>query len=1041
MACDAPPPRQELGQLFGSTRPVEGRLTGGFAFSPYTPPSERRSPLTSLKELNRVARRIESEARQKRSSEALRNLALLNLFLDRPEDAVAKLEQAVTPAPGEALLLSDLSASYIARAEHGGSPFDFVRALSAADRAIKADPHLLEARFNRALALEKLFLKGEARQAWNELTVQEQDPGWKSEEEARLLEMSRPAATTSWNDARERLDAVAASTDRKSVDAIVASFPQPARLYAEETLLAQWAKAAELGQNPLAEGKLGSARAIGSALLRRRGDAMVHDAVAAIDAARAEPSPERLQHLIAGHLHYGNGLQLYQQHDFESALPELSRAERELRRGRSPFVHWAIIYLASSDYFKARFVRTRDTLEHLGHSLPKGRYSSLEGRISWLLGSIEILSGRPGDALPRFYDGREHFTRSGELDDLSGMLQHLAIILGSMGRTEEAWTYTYEGLQLADRLQSPRRLYAILDQTGLVCLERNYPDIALYFQSELLRLGERLRDPELIAPSRLRRGQSFRRLNRIAEAQSELAEARHSTAEIQAKDLRRRMESEILTAEAEISLSSQPETAAKNLTNALRYYEASGYRLYFPLIYFIRARAFLAAGDEKLAEKDLRAGLSEIEAVRDSFVEARLRIALQDQFAALFDETLIFLAREGRIAEAFQVSERGHARQLLEELAVESLGHEPPPAPQEGLLSVLEIRRELPPGTVLIKFAALEDRLLVWSLSREREDFREVPIRRADLDSIITKIRADLRAGKDRQSLPELRQAYTWLVEATGSSLADAREIVFIPNRSLHLLPFAALVDPHSERYLVEDRAVVVAPSANVYVRCLRRARQQGNQPPQSALVVGSANPDPGRFGTLRQLRLAEQEAKTVAAAYPQGHLLTGGLATRERFLSEVSRAPEVIHFAGHSVPNPNLPELSMLVFAPDPAKNDSGAVYSHEVYGLRLARTRITVLSACDTANGGLSISEGPMGLVRPFLAAGVPAVIASLMPVEDRQGRDMMTLFHRNLRSGRSAAEALRQAQLSRLAAGGEAAQPVHWASFELIGAALPP
>jgi CHAT domain-containing protein len=80
-------------------------------------------------------------------------------------------------------------------------------------------------------------------------------------------------------------------------------------------------------------------------------------------------------------------------------------------------------------------------------------------------------------------------------------------------------------------------------------------------------------------------------------------------------------------------------------------------------------------------------------------------------------------------------------------------------------------------------------------------------------------------------------------------------------------------------------------------------------------------------------------------------------------------------------------------------------------------------------------------MGLVRPFLAAGVPAVVASLGPVEDRQSRDIMVLFHQGLRAGKPVSEALRQAQLSRLAAGGEAARPVHWAYFELIGAASPP
>jgi CHAT domain-containing protein len=989
----------------------------------------------------RAAQRIQARAEQRASPRELGDLALLQLIEGRPSAAVETLEKATSKAAGDGALLSDLAAAYIARAAEGNRPYDYVRALAVADRALRVDPDLSEARFNRALALERVPLVSAARRAWQEVLSGEEDPGWKSEARARLRRLTRLSAAALWQEQSKSLEDAALRGDVRAVEAIVDRFPQPARLRAEEALLPEWAAHTAAGRHAQAARCLSIARAIGAALLRRDGDAMLHDAVAAIDDARSRRSFTLLRHLVAGHRSYGVGLLAYQRHDFAAAVPSLTTAEMELRQARSPFVAWAIIYLASSDYFHAHFERTRNTLERLSRDLPAGRYPSLEGRIAWILGSIEILRGRPGDALPRFYEGRKLYSRSGEIDELGGMLQHLAMILGASGRPEEAWRHVHAGLRLVDRMQSPRRRLAAFDEAGLLCLQLDHPEAAHYFQDELLDLALRLREPEMIAGAWLRLARGRLRLGQTEEAREQLAAGRRVASRIEDESLRGRLEAEILTTQAEASLPADPEGAIRLLTHGITYSTKAGYHLDLPMLLFIRARAYLAAGRKQLAGRDFRAGLTEIEAARGSFADPRLRIALQDQSAALFDETLTFLAAEGRGNEAFEVSERGHARQLLETLAVASLSTNQDEPRREPILSAEAITRDVPPGIVLLKYAALEDRLLVWALRREGGRFLQLAIGRAEIAARVSRLRSGLRAGGDRRSLPVLRELYRHLVDPVAKLLEGAREIVFVPDRGLELLPFATLVDPRTGRYLIESRAVVVAPSANVHGACLRRSRSQAERPPESALVIAADGFDRARFPRLDSLHHAASEAKRVAAEYPRHRLLTGREARRDRFLAALAEGPDVVHFTGHGVPNPSLPELSMLVLAPGPAKSDSGAVYSHEIYGMRLDRTRIVVLSACDTAIGKLSASEGALGLARPFLAAGTPAVLATLGPVDDELGSDLMASFHRRLRSGEPAAEALRSAQLSQLAAGGERAKPAHWGFFELIGGAQPP
>jgi CHAT domain-containing protein len=102
------------------------------------------------------------------------------------------------------------------------------------------------------------------------------------------------------------------------------------------------------------------------------------------------------------------------------------------------------------------------------------------------------------------------------------------------------------------------------------------------------------------------------------------------------------------------------------------------------------------------------------------------------------------------------------------------------------------------------------------------------------------------------------------------------------------------------------------------------------------------------------------------------------------------------------------------------------------------VSRTRLVVLAACDTGNGYVSDSDGVQSLARPFLAAGVPSVVATLNPVHDLATKTLLTVFHRRFRSGASAAEAMRQAQLS-LLYGPDAAlrSPMYWAPFQVLGA----
>jgi CHAT domain-containing protein len=143
----------------------------------------------------------------------------------------------------------------------------------------------------------------------------------------------------------------------------------------------------------------------------------------------------------------------------------------------------------------------------------------------------------------------------------------------------------------------------------------------------------------------------------------------------------------------------------------------------------------------------------------------------------------------------------------------------------------------------------------------------------------------------------------------------------------------------------------------------------------------------------------------------------------------------DVLHFAGHAIVGRDAPELSHLVLASDGHSN--GAVFSAEIAQWRLPRTRLVVLSGCNTADGKLSATEGASSLARAFFAAGVPAVVSSLWAIEDEATADFFIAFHRRLVQGDPPSVALRETQIKWLGDGPTSAHPVRsWAAFQLFG-----
>ena len=90
-------------------------------------------------------------------------------------------------------------------------------------------------------------------------------------------------------------------------------------------------------------------------------------------------------------------------------------------------------------------------------------------------------------------------------------------------------------------------------------------------------------------------------------------------------------------------------------------------------------------------------------------------------------------------------------------------------------------------------------------------------------------------------------------------------------------------------------------------------------------------------------------------------------------------------------------------------------------------------MLSGCRTAEGTVFTGEGVQGLTAPLLEAGARAVLATRWAIGDRDAGLMIDRFYAAMAAGRTAGDALRQAERDGIAGGLRASV---WGAFTLVG-----
>lgn len=117
------------------------------------------------------------------------------------------------------------------------------------------------------------------------------------------------------------------------------------------------------------------------------------------------------------------------------------------------------------------------------------------------------------------------------------------------------------------------------------------------------------------------------------------------------------------------------------------------------------------------------------------------------------------------------------------------------------------------------------------------------------------------------------------------------------------------------------------------------------------------------------------------------------------------------------------------------PDNLEDGILTASEISKLDLRGLDLVVLSACQTALGDVD-NEGVYGLQRGFKKAGAKTMLMSLDKVDDEATKILMVEFYKNLMSGKSKHQSLKDAQkYLRQFDKGKYAKPEYWGAFIML------
>lgn len=987
--------------------------------------------------------------------ESRAELAYARLLLSGGEklpEALKYLRRDLASAPESAPVHNDMGVCLFLQGK-------LENAIDEFEAALKQKPDMSEALFNRALCYEQLLLRDAASTEYSRVLTIEREPGWVGEINDRQKRMSSPLAPQKKEtEIVAAFDAAVASADIVEAKRIAYESFEVIWKHATDDIPIEHLNAAAEGNNDLAARTLSELELIGRLFIEAKRDSTIADLASYL---RKLPDKERLNELrlVNRYLEAEKLVSAKKYSEAQAVFERLGKLFED--RDNSVFQDLSFHFVASCLYASGHLTYSvsllrkgltiierhtwpyRRALVYLQLAAAHSRFGQDSLAISYCEQAIEHCPGMPLlEAKTRQYIGNSNWHLGDLESSLAQLRQSTSLYLASVP-TQYELAYNY--LQLGD-------IYRLRGNHSLALLNARQ---AMTFLNKLNDNNRVAQASSFIAVEHARLGESDQAEKELRQAFDYLEKAEQGQ--------RAYTEPLVLARAGEIAaLRGDAERAIGSYEKAEKLVEKSEEKITLIRVLRGKCEAYTQVNEFDKARLVLEKAIDLIESYRAGIADSADRSAFLDASQSVFDQLILLnIGALGRRAEAFDFSEQSRARTLLDVSSSQNKDRKVKPAntAQQHDVIGLDMRKQGKPLRLAQVQAALPDdlRLLTYSVTRQRTylflvtrsgfEVAESPATTETIDRLVQEYLSGL---KNKVALEDLSaqatKLYEYLIEPVEGQLSDGKTLCIVPDKALHFLPFAALVDRSGE-YLIKSYRPTYAPSASVLARCIEEARVKGASIDEGILAVGNPLFDHDAFPTLANLEAAEHEASESAASYPKSVILKGADATEDQVRAAL-KGCDVAHLAVHCLVEEKSPWLAALVLtkrgvggqrlgSDRKSSPDDGMLYLNEVYEISLPRTRLVVLSACQSGLGQYYRGEGIVSLIHPFLALRVPTVVASLWSVDSRATAELMIQFHRERKANNiGAGDALQAAQI-RMIRSADYQHPYYWAPFVSVGA----
>lgn len=328
---------------------------------------------------------------------------------------------------------------------------------------------------------------------------------------------------------------------------------------------------------------------------------------------------------------------------------------------------------------------------------------------------------------------------------------------------------------------------------------------------------------------------------------------------------------------------------------------------------------------------------------------------------------------------------------------------------------------------LFIRYWLTQNNLIIWTKTDEKA---EVIIKKLDvpLDKTILSVRNAIRelplAGDKSKKNYEV--IYQNLIEKLSNLLVPEipdgiQNIVLFPEHILTILPFEILFEKKGNHIMLIEKYAIS------YHNIMTDKINKSNKSLKREVLAFSPNFQGDDRG-FANLKYSEIEIQKISK-----HLPTIQIKNKKAsVINFINEAPKynIIHIATHSDPNLNAEEGGELIFTKNKEKKEPSSLNASQISSLKIG-ANLVVLSACQSAIGGYTPSQGMNSIAQSFLNGGASSVITSLWQVDDRTTAEFMNIFYYYLSKGFPKNKAL---QFTKKKMINQA--PYYWAPFILIG-----